>query len=60
MKRLINLTMTVLAAMAMLSACEEPAPEIKAEISASPSTVTFIADGETKNVAVTTNIEDWT
>lgn len=60
MKRLINLTMTVLAAMAMLSACEEPAPEIKAEISASPSTVTFIADGETKNVAVTTNIEEWT
>lgn len=60
MKRTIEFMAAAFAALAMLSACEKPGPEVTPEISASPNSVTFMAEGETKNVAVTTNVDDWT
>lgn len=59
MKRLTNLTISALVALATLCACEKT-NDVTEEISASPESVTFAAAGETKNIAVTTNVDDWT
>lgn len=63
MKRLISLTMSALAVFAAMCACEKDpqgaTSDVTPEISASPASVTFAAAGETKNIAVTTNVDDW-
>ncbi|MCQ2133686.1 MAG: BACON domain-containing protein [Bacteroidales bacterium] len=49
-----------LAAITCLVSCKEPIPVIPAEVSVSPSSVTFEAEGGTLNVAVTTNKDSYT
>lgn len=55
--------MSALAVAAAMCACEKTPQggqeEATPEISASPATVTFAAAGETKNIAVVTNVDDW-
>ena len=48
------------AAIMCLVSCKEPMPVIPAEVSVSPSSVTFEADGGSLNVAVTTNKDSYT
>lgn len=59
MKRFISLTISALTLFAMMCACEQDPKPVTPEISASPASVTFAAAGETKNIAVTTNVDDW-
>ena len=58
MKRFINLTISALAMLFAMCACEEKS-DVTPEISASPESVTFAGAGETKNIAVTCNVDDW-
>ena len=58
MKRFIKLTISALAMVFAMCACEEKS-DVTPEISASPGSVTFAGAGETKNIAVTCNVDDW-
>ena len=59
MKRIFNAACCVVAMAAMFSSCD-PTGDSTPTLSASPSELTFSAEGETKNVAVTCSEGDWT
>lgn len=54
-----SLIFAAIAAIACLVSCKKPEPIIPAEVSVSPSSVTFEAEGGTLNVVVTTNKDSY-
>ena len=59
MKRIFNAACCVVAMAAMFSSCD-PTTDQTSSLSASPSEVTFPAKGQTRNVIVTCDSDDWT
>ena len=58
MKRIINYFCCAAAMAVALASCQEPEEKVTPSISASPNSVTFSYEGETKNVAVTCNVDE--
>lgn len=59
MKRIINYFCCAAAMAVAFASCQEPEEKVTPSISASPNSVTFSYEGETKNVAVTCNVDEW-